>query len=83
MRFSFLQRFAVLTAILTVGAAIALAFLFVRIHARSIQSDIIATAVGQAEATLAPTIMKSMATHEPSSALEHSLDRRAAELTSF
>ena len=83
MRLSFLQRFAALTAILTVGAAIALAFLFVRIHARSIQSDIIATAVGQAEATLGPTILKSMSTHRGSSDLERRLDRSAAELTSF
>ncbi len=83
MRFSFLQRFAALTAILTVGAAIALAFLFVRIHARSIQSDIIATAVGQAEATLGPTILKAMSAHQRASVVERRLDRRAAELTSF
>ncbi|MDQ2680825.1 MAG: HD-GYP domain-containing protein [Candidatus Eremiobacteraeota bacterium] len=52
MRGSFLARFAIVTAVVAVTAAIALSYLFAAAHLRSLERDLVGTSIGQTSALL-------------------------------
>ncbi len=58
MRVDFLVRFAAVLLAVAVGISVVLSIAFTRVHIAALQRDLIATAVGQASATLQPSLDK-------------------------
>ncbi|HEV7178248.1 MAG TPA: HD-GYP domain-containing protein [Candidatus Baltobacteraceae bacterium] len=58
MRFGFVARFAAVLLAVTIGIAAALSYAFAGRHLLAIKGDLIASAAGQASATLQPALMR-------------------------
>ncbi|MDE2483554.1 MAG: HD-GYP domain-containing protein [bacterium] len=56
MRLDFLARFAAVLLVVVVAISAGLSYAFARVHLASVKSDLIATAIGQASATLQPAL---------------------------
>ncbi len=58
MRFGFVGRFAAVLLVVTIGISAGLSYLFAGRHLEAIKNDLIATAAGQASATLQPALQR-------------------------
>ncbi|MDQ2872058.1 MAG: HD-GYP domain-containing protein [Candidatus Eremiobacteraeota bacterium] len=83
MRFSFVTRFTLVTALASISVALILSFVLTAAHARSVQNDLIANAIGQASALLTPAMGKlDPKTHRSGDAIAQ-IAQAASQITSF